>query len=212
MRGGGPTRADSVGRTAAEQIGHGSEIDLSESDIHNPDKAMTDTPKRFRTERLLVDEWHSLVPSDERLAQSVIAILKPSVTHALPDSWQGEYTVERAMRWIEERDQESTAMLIQDRSSNDPVGLMIVFAAANEAGGSVVRIGYMLAERWWGQGIGTELLKGFVDWARSAGVSSIVGGVERDNVASQRVMEKTGFAVQPGTDNDGELFYRLDIE
>ncbi len=103
-------------------------------------------------------------------------------------------------------------MLILDRSSKKPIGLMIVFKTDDESIGRVVRIGYMLAESAWGQGIGTELLRGFIDWCKTAKVSSIIGGVERDNIASQRVMEKTGFVVQPGKASDGELFYRLDIQ
>ena len=173
---------------------------------------MFSTPIRFETERLIVDEWHSLSPTDEDLARSVMAILTPSVSQSLPDGWQGEYSVERAAQWIKERDQESTNLLILDRSSKQAVGLMIVFTSGDEPIGQVVRIGYMLEETAWGQGVGTELLRGFVQWCKTAEVSSIIGGVDPDNVASQRVMEKAGFMVQPGKASDSELFYRLDIQ
>lgn len=169
------------------------------------------TPSRFETDRLIVDEWHALSPCDEALAESVISILTPAVTRSLPAGWQGEYSMERAAGWVEERDLESTNLLIWNRASGQPIGLMIVFKTGDEPGGDAVRIGYMLAENAWGLGLGTELLRGFIDWCQSAGVSSIIGGVERDNVASQRVMEKTGFRLQPGTASDSELIYWLEI-
>lgn len=169
------------------------------------------TPSRFETDRLIVDEWHAHSPSDEDLAESVVAILTPAVTRSLPAGWQGGYSMDRAAKWITERDQESTNLLIRHRSSGKPAGLMIVFRTDDPSNGSPVRIGYMLAESAWGQGIGTELLNGFIGWSRTAGVASIVGGVERENIASQRVMEKTGFVVQPGDASDGELSYRLDL-
>ena len=168
------------------------------------------TPSGFGTDRLVVDEWHSLMPTDEDLAKSVVAILTPSVSEALPSGWQGEYSIERATQWIKERDQESTTMLILDRLSHKPVGLMILSEGDDEKMGRSVRIGYMLAEDVWGHGLATELLHGFVCWCRTATISSIVAGVARNNIASQRVMEKAGFEVQPTEPGDRELFYRLD--
>lgn len=172
---------------------------------------MTHTPSRFETGRLIVGEWHSLSPSDRDLAKSVVAILTPAVTQSLPQGWQGEYSAERAAEWIRERDQESTVMLILDRESAEALGLVILFDAGDEAAGRIVRIGYMLAEAAWSRGIGTELLRGFIEWCGTAGVSSVLGGVERDNIASRRVMEKAGFVVEPGDASDTELLYRFDI-
>jgi len=61
-------------------------------------------------------------------------------------------------------------------------------------GGIEVRLGYLLSEHAWGKGIAGELVSGFVTWCRrQANIVSIVGGVEQNNVASQRVLEKNGF-------------------
>ena len=103
-------------------------------------------------------------------------------------------------------------MLILDRTSKNAIGVLIMVESGAELSGRVVRIGYMLAESVWGQGIATELLNGFVHWCKTVGVSTVMGGVERDNISSRRVLEKTGFEVQPEQSNDGELQYRLDIQ
>jgi len=163
---------------------------------------------------MLVKEWHSLSAGDSRaedLASVVRAILTPPVTQSLPECWQGEYTVERASEWIEERDQEGATLLVMDRSSGVPIGLMILFESDDEQLGRCVRVGYLLAEPVWGRGLASELLNGFVDWCRTVDISSILGGVERDNIASQRVLAKNGFEVLPTAKEHGDLLYVLQL-
>ena len=166
----------------------------------------------FDTERLTVKEWHAFIGRHGDLADAVATILTPRVTRYLPDGWQGEYTADRASRWIAERDQEGVTLLVLASTSMTPVGLMILFENAGDKAGRCIRIGFLLAEFAWGQGFAGELLKGFVDWCRSVDVSSIVGGVDRKNMASRHVLEKCGFTVLAGTQNQQELIYELKIE
>ena len=166
----------------------------------------------FNTDRLIVKEWRALSDSDTDMVQSVITILTPRVTQSLPESWHGEYTVDRASRWIADRDQEGATLLVLDSASKTPIGLMILFESEDEGVGRCVRIGYSLAESAWGRGYGSELLKGFVDWCRTVDISSVIAGVARENRPSQRVLEKNGFDVLPGGQNQQELTYELRFE
>jgi len=119
----------------------------------------------------------------------VAGMLTEPVTRALPPQWQGEFSRERASRWIQERDAESTVLLATGKSTQQPVGLVILSEEPD-----AIRIGYVLSESAWGQGLATELVTGFVDWCRSRpGVSKIFAGVEASNPASVRVLEKSGF-------------------
>ena len=136
-------------------------------------------------------------------------MLTPTVTQALPESWQGNYTLDRATTWIEERDQEGTILLVLDRSSRTPVGLMILFEGENEHAGRTIRLGYLLSESAWGQGLASELVEGFVDWCKSVEIASVIGGVERDNFPSQRVLEKNGFVRLPTIEEHGDLLFEL---
>ena len=166
----------------------------------------------FVTDRLLVKEWHSLSAGDwvdQDLAQAVSALLTPAVTQSLPEGWQGEYTIERATKWIEERDRTGTTLLVLERSSKAPIGLLILFESDNEPMGRCVRLGYLLSKSAWGQGLASELVRGFVDWCRAVEIASIVGGIERDNIPSQRVLEKNGFVIQPTAEDNRELFFKL---
>lgn len=163
-------------------------------------------------------DWHSFSSGDREpqdLTQVVLRMLTERVTRSLPTSWRGPYTEERARRWIEERDREATTLLVVDRLSKAPLGLSILLETDSEevAGGIEVRFGYLLAESGWGKGYARELIGGFVDWCRQqADIVSIVGGVERDHIALQRVLEKNGFLrVQQSVDMaaQGESLYRL---
>ena len=57
-----------------------------------------------------------------------------------------------------------------------------------------VEVGYRVAAAWWGLGIATEMAAALVDVARERlGLEEIVAFTLPHNVASRRVMEKTGF-------------------
>ena len=75
-----------------------------------------------------------------------------------------------------------------------------------------VRLGYLLAEDAWGQGYASELVEAFVGWCRQhPPIASIVGGVARDNVASARVLTKSGFEQDGASNAGGEDLFRFNI-
>lgn len=139
-------------------------------------------------------------------------MLTPSVMRSLPRGWQGAYTIGRAKEWIRERDREGATLLVLERSSETPVGLLILDESDDGEAERTVRIGYLLSESAWGRGLASELVQGFVTWSRAAGVETILGGVGCDNVASQRVLEKNGFDSEPGADDSAELLFRLRLQ
>ena len=109
----------------------------------------------FETRRLLVKECHSLSPGDwwqEDLAKVVAAMLTEVVTRSLPPSWQGIYSIDRALQWIEEQDREGTPLLVVDTLTHQAVGLMMLFETQAEEGNAQVdiRLGYLLSEAVWG--------------------------------------------------------------
>jgi len=145
--------------------------------------------------------WHARSACPGRgadLAEIVTRILTESVTRTLPPSWAGPYSVERARQWIARRDAEGPVLLAVDRGTGEPAGLVILFEIESDAG-IEVRIGYLLTESFWGLGLATELVEGFVQWCRGRSrIHSLAAGVARDHPASRRVLEKAGF--RPGTE------------
>ena len=147
----------------------------------------------------MVGEWNSLLLPDRQqgsLAQLVATMLTEPVTRTLPTAWQGNFTLSRAREWIRERDQEGTTLLVIDKSTKEPVGLVILIEvdAEDAIDGIEVRLGYLLSEPAWGKGLATELVRGFVGWCRTQeSIATLAGGVDADHPASMRVLEKNGF-------------------
>jgi RimJ/RimL family protein N-acetyltransferase len=139
-------------------------------------------------------------------------MLTPKITSSLPLEWQGAYSVDRTREWIAARDDESVNLLVAERQSHNVVGLMLLFETEAASGDDVdVRLGYLLAESAWGQGLASELVQGFVHWCRGQAVSSIESGVGRNNHASRRVLEKNGFEALVSKPTQDELFFRLTL-
>ena len=56
-----------------------------------------------------------------------------------------------------------------------------------------IELGYVLARRWWRQGLMTEAARAVVDWAlRQPSVFRVSACCDVDNIGSARVMEKAG--------------------
>jgi RimJ/RimL family protein N-acetyltransferase len=166
----------------------------------------------FVTERLQVGPWRAAAQRARLDLAGVIAeLLTDRTTVALPDLWQGSYSVERARAWIAERDAESPTLLAMEAASTRPIGLVILAEIPLDESMVDVRIGYVIAEASWGRGFATELLAGLIDWMRNEpSVHTLTGGIDLTNRASVRVMENNGF--HRISDDEATATYRLDIE
>jgi ribosomal-protein-alanine N-acetyltransferase len=167
----------------------------------------------FSTARLEVDEWHRH-EVDGGLVPFVVSLLTPAVTRPLPPAWQGSYSLDRVEKWITERDEDGPTLLVVERARGRPVGLFILHVAEAELPGSFdLRLGYMLAEDAWRKGFGAEMMAGFVDSCRAhPQISSVLAGVEADNLASVRILERNGFERVSADETADELEYRLLVQ
>lgn len=159
----------------------------------------------FTTKRLDIQEWHK---TQTDLVTTVQSILTPEVTHFLPSSWQGDYTEEQTQEWIEARDNESIVFLVSHSIKADAIGL-IILAPMDE---STYHIGYILVQSAWNHGYATELLKGFITWVSQKKIKTLVAGVDTNNDASIRVLEKNGFTLHTQTKASSQALYRYNIQ
>ncbi len=148
---------------------------------------------RFETARLEVLPWRT-PGEDADLAGFLEVLLDDEVTRWLPRSWQGPFPRERTLRWIERRDAEGTILRVLAKDSREPVGLLTLYGSVCAEGSAELRIGYLLARAAWGRGLASELVEGLVAWCRAqCGPGRLVAHVTPANLASRRVLEKSGF-------------------
>ena len=147
---------------------------------------------KYSTSRLIVAE-DSKSNSGE-LFDEICSILSPEVTVSLPSGWSNINTREKANVWLEARKSEGTVLFVHHKELKRVVGFIFLYNMDNNSARTDYRFGYLLAQEVWGNGLGTELIKGLIDACKREGtINSVSGGVERNNGASIRVLEKIGF-------------------
>lgn len=166
----------------------------------------------FETNRLSVGPWHEVADwLDVDLSRVVGEMLTLRTTVALPESWQGEHSVDGAKGWINERDADASMLLVIESASQRPAGILVLAEAPLHGTWVDLRIGYLIEESMWGQGLATELVSGLIEWARAQPrIRTLTGGVDPTNRASVRILEKCGFKLIDGLDA-GVAVYRLDV-
>ena len=164
----------------------------------------------FKTDRLSVGDWTRQSACHEWLDNRGVilsGLLTPGVTRWLPSGWQGQYDPTRAEEWLLDREAEGPVLFVVE-TATVVVGVMMLF----ESPQTDVRLGYLLAEQAWGRGLASELVGGFVCWYEAnPAIRHLVAGVDQDNVASVRVLEKNGFVPSVRSDESGtELTFVLE--
>jgi len=160
----------------------------------------------FQTERLNIFGATNHT-SETPLANHVINIMTPKVTKSLPEGWQNLSTQDQANNWINDISKESSFLLVQLTETEEIIGFIFLYEPDNLKTPIDIRLGYLLSESVWGNGMGSELIRGLLAWCKSSGkISSITGGVESDNIGSVKVLMKNGF-VQTDSNNENALFY-----
>ena len=83
----------------------------------------------------------------------------------------------------------------------------LCFKGLSEDG--IAEIGYGISENYQGHGYATEAVSALVDWAlNQPGVSCVTAETEESNVASQRVLKKSGFIPTGEIGEEGPIFVR----
>jgi len=146
-------------------------------------------PPRIETERLVL---RRPLPTDAEAVYRAYAS-DPEVTRFL--GWPRHRRIEDTRAFIEFSDTlwrrtPAGPYLIESRADGALIGgTGLEFTAAARA-----VTGYVLSRPAWGLGYATEALRAMVDLARALGVHEVVAVCHIDHHASQRVLEKCGFA------------------
>lgn len=167
-------------------------------------------PDQFLTRRLSVFHWRDELRDPllrESLEDELITILTPNVLGPLPPSMQVQ---DRGIsHWIDDRSAESDVLVVRQRHDRHLIGLMILALVSAHKSVPTVHLGYLISETAWGKGYASELLDGFVAACTSGPAVRLVAGVGRDNPASARVLQKSGFTLSRDDSSvDTEIYVR----
>ena len=145
-----------------------------------------------------------------RLEADLASILTGDVLAHLPPPLQLDEDGSGIPAWVDARAREGDVLLAQMSESGDLVGLMILACVSETGDIPSVHIGYLLVTSTWGQGIATELVAGLVAEMERHRPVRLIGGVDKGNPASARVLEKAGFVVDPDLSHGGvEMYVRI---
>lgn len=163
----------------------------------------------YTTTRLSIFEITSATQQTELSAflTRVPELLTPAVTENLPPYFHDIKTPNDTQQWFDRMIAESRLFVVKHNDSNSMIGLL--FASTEDE--QDVHIGYLLEEAYWGQGLASELLKGFIERAaQSENWTTLIGGVDRHNQASSRLLTKLGFVPCPSEKED-VVFYEYSL-
>jgi len=170
----------------------------------------------FNTSRISVLNWsyiESEVDFKDSSIESVLNIMTPNVTKALPDGWQNLNTNEKAKTWISERKSDSNFYAISLTETKEIIGFIFLYIGNQTNEAYALRLGYLLSESIWGKGVGSEIIKGLIEWCNNTKmIYSISGGVEKENIGSIKVLEKNGFYKSNEELPGNMLLYQFDFE
>ena len=178
----------------------------------------------FETERLRVSRVQDWFWQDKTgLLQAVLGILTAKASLGLPDDWQGIDNEEKAESWLTELLNHSELSLVslkevaetgeteEKGESKQSIGLLVLHR--DDPAYQVWQLGYVFAESHWGKGYATELLQGLILNLANVSLSerphALLAGVEADNLASIRVLEKCDFHRLDKHHSGSTLFYEF---
>ncbi|NOR62504.1 MAG: GNAT family N-acetyltransferase [Rhodobacteraceae bacterium] len=163
----------------------------------------------FKTERTLVKPWKAAF--EGRATDALVELLTPEVLESLPPPLQISNTPENCAAWIEARLSESDVLAIVTPDTGDLIGLILLVEFAVAGAKADIHLGYLLAEKHWGKGLASEVILGLVArLAQSASEIRLLGGVEKANPSSARVLLKAGFEREAAlSDDETDMYVKI---
>lgn len=142
----------------------------------------------IRTERLVL---RGFTKEDARFAISIWN--DKDMGQYLPDESMDEIT-EEYLQLVENlgEDKKCCYLIAESKDTKERIGTCSFIP--NEDG-TVYDLAYCVHREFWRQGYATEMAKGMIDYAKSQGAKKAIIFINQENVASNKVAQKLGFAV-----------------
>jgi len=174
-------------------------------------RKMTEERYTFSTSRTALKPWQLVFgPNDDNATSALTALLTPEVLINLPEPLQIENTPTSVGGWIAARLSESEVLAILDPTSSALIGVIILAEFETSKTETDIHLGYLLAQNYWGKGLASEVIAGLVaHLAKATQRIRLLGGVEKSNPSSARVLQKAGFVLDPALSDTGTEMFTL---
>ncbi|WP_192892150.1 GNAT family N-acetyltransferase [Vibrio bathopelagicus] len=162
----------------------------------------------FESQRLTVVEITERFDLSKHsyLLERIPQILTPAVVENLPPYFHKIGSSEQARTWLERMLLESRLLQVE-AEDHELIGFLFAYVENDE----YAHIGYLLAEEYWGRGLASELLQGFIhEVEKSESWLKLIGGVDQSNIASVKLLKKLGF-IEQAANGSGVVFYEYTI-
>ncbi|TDM54380.1 GNAT family N-acetyltransferase [Aliivibrio fischeri] len=150
----------------------------------------------YKTSRLMIEHIDSVIVTEQAsqvVLNKIVALLTPQVTQGLPPYFHDIETLKEAEIWLKKMSNESQLFTVSAKNTNDIIGFLFLSGSDNKE----VHLGYLLGDEYWHKGYGSELLGGLLDYLHEhPSIERLVGGVDKDNIASAKLLEKVGFTTK----------------
>ncbi|WP_053062500.1 GNAT family N-acetyltransferase [Photobacterium aquae] len=143
-------------------------------------------PIIFATERL---EVSPLDRKDPQTHREIMALFTDSVAQYLPPACQQLDSAEQVDAWLDTMEATGSVLVVRQKATT--AGYLFVFPEPE----ATYRVGYVLGESFWGQGLASEAMSALIDKLLLQGAKRFIAGVEPANGASVNVLTKLGFVL-----------------
>ncbi|MEJ2763526.1 GNAT family N-acetyltransferase [Photobacterium sp. MCCC 1A19761] len=139
----------------------------------------------FQTDHLQAETLDRTRPG---LHEEIMALFTDKVSRFLPPDCGQLRTQDDVEQWLDRR--LNLGSIVRLTRAGELAGYLFVFPEA----AAQYRIGYVIAEPYWGKGLATEAMQGLIKHlTHSAPQVQFIAGIDPVNAASRKVLEKLGF-------------------
>ena len=148
------------------------------------------------------------------LSEAIRPITTEKVMETLPPEWCSLDSESKRCAWVLAREKESICLAAYLKESRSIIGIVLLTKPEENINNSIeFRLGYFIAEMFWGQGYASEIINGLCDFCeKQEEVKTITAGVSPTNPGSIKVLTKNGFQLDEEESGNEMQFYKYLIK
>lgn len=119
----------------------------------------------------------------------------------------GEFNITKEQEeiWIKNKKESNNSLLLIAEANGEIIGTCGLNGNCSERFKHSAEIGIVLKKKYWGFGIGQQIMKQAINWGKDKGLQRIVLGVDVDNIRAINLYLNLGFKIEGRKDKYKKL-------